>query len=49
MFQVSEISFCDKKALNIKSDDFKKSIFGKTSLNLPYLVLFAETNIFKLS
>ena len=26
MFQVSEISFCDKKALNIKSDDFKKSI-----------------------
>jgi len=29
MFQVSEISFCDKKALNIKSDDFKKSILDE--------------------
>ena len=46
MFQVSEISFCDKKALNIKSDDFKKyildqlnSLYNVNIMNRHYEVL----------
>ena len=52
MFQVSEISFCDKKALNIKSDDFKKSIldelnslFNVNIMNRHYEVLNSKNII----
>jgi hypothetical protein len=52
MFQVSEISFCDKKALNIKSDDFKKyileqlnSLYNVNIMNRHYEVLNAKNII----